>query len=326
MSRIGSSSFNPSVDTDATEPESGVADPASQSEGWFDKIADAFESVVDHFSDGQEVFASPSAKEKERQAYNTQVNVSEKTDIQVDGYHYDDVKQGQIGDCYLMSSIAALAEREPAAIDRMIKDEKYGADGNLESATVTLHVKNWLGQLEAKDVKVDCRQFSAHRANFGDTDKSGKQELWPVVIEKAYAQLNSDSYHGIGRGGSAASAMETLTGKSSRTVGVGDYSFEKMDADLRSGKLVVLTTSKVKDADGNVIDGKKKLQQGLEGQNLYGNHAYTVLDSKVDESGQKMVKIYNPWGSNHPGSADATGGWMKYEDAQKLFNQASVNG
>ena len=39
-----------------------------------------------------------------------------------------------------------------------------------------------------------------------------------------------------------------------------------------------------------------------------------------------MVKLYNPWGDNHPGAADEAGdgGWITFEQYQKLLTGQST--
>jgi hypothetical protein len=51
--------------------------------------------------------------------------------------HPNDVEQGLIGDCYLMSSMAAVADQNPDAINNMIADNGDG------TYTVTFNEKRW---------------------------------------------------------------------------------------------------------------------------------------------------------------------------------------
>jgi hypothetical protein len=267
------------------------------------------------------------AADKEREANNKLVDVTGgRTDF-VNGVSPEDIQQGGIGDCYLLASLATLAKQDPDAIRRMIKNEKYDADGNLVSCQVHLFVKGPFGIRIPVDVDVDCRAFGANAAR-SNGQSWGRQELWPLIIEKAYAQLNADSYNGIGHGGWPNDAMETLTGKPATRQPMGSYSFDQMQADLKSGKPISFSTEYVQDKKGNVIPGKEGLLAAMDAEHVHGGHAYAILDCKVDENGQKWVKIYNPWGYDHPGihpgDPPRDDGWIRFEDAQKLFNNVSV--
>ena len=54
-----------------------------------------------------------------------------------------------------------------------------------------------------------------------------------------------------------------------------------------------------------------------------------MVGTHVDENGQRWVKLYNPWGPGNtqpgdPAKAERDGGWLKYEDAQRLLPNATV--
>jgi hypothetical protein len=238
----------------------------------------------------------------------------------VNGVSPDDIHQGGIGDCYFLAALATLAKQDPDAIKRMIHDEKYDADGNLTSCKVTLNVKI-LGINVPIDVEVDCTEFGANGAKITNADGSGKQELWPKIIEKAYAQVKG-SYDGIAHGGWPQDAMETLTGKPANAQEIGSYGFDKLQSDLNGGKLVSFWTEGVRDADNNIIPGKEDQAAAMDAMNVKPGHAYAVTDTRIDETGQKWVKLYNPWGTDQPGPMKD--GWVKFEDAQKLYHDVAV--
>ena len=64
------------------------------------------------------------------------------------------------------------------------------------------------------------------------------REIWPMVVEKAYAKVKG-SYEAIGRGGVVAAALETLTGGASWSVSAKGIAWKDLmraveDADARS--------------------------------------------------------------------------------------------
>jgi hypothetical protein len=263
-------------------------------------------------------------KAKARADYNSTEALGGQRDVQVDGYHHDDVKQGGLADCYFMAAVAALCDADASAIDNMISNEKRDASGNLVSCDVRLYVKNEAGKLEPITVTVDCTSFGKKRAQVGDVSGTGVQELWPMILEKAFAQVNPEFYYGIGaNGGNTGAAMEALTGKTAGYTDMKSYSFDQLEKDLAAGKLISFGTDRVYNKDGSVIKGKEALAKALSDANVSHWHAYSIVESKV-ENGVQMVKVYNPWGTNQPGSGEADGGWMTYEDAKKLFAGATV--
>jgi hypothetical protein len=229
----------------------------------------------------------------------------------VNSVDWDDIKQGNMGDCYLVAAMAAIAHENPQAIKNMITPN-LDASGNVVSYNVRLHQRNGEGRLEPVDVTVDASQFSQNAARPGDSDGTN-QEIWPLIIEKAYAQLHG-GYSNIANGGSPEYATEILTGMEATAHNPGSYGFDQLQQDLAAGRPVLGWTP-----------GDSKKTELLNGVGLVGNHAYAVVDSKV-EDGVQMVKVYNPWGFNQPGDGTADGGWMRYDDFQRLMTGVSVGG
>jgi hypothetical protein len=229
----------------------------------------------------------------------------------VNSVDWDDVKQGNMGDCYLVATMAAIARENPDAIKNMITENR-DASGNVTSYNVRLYQRNGEGRLERRDVTVDASQFSQNAARPGDSS-GAQQEIWPLIIEKAYAQLNG-GYSNIAGGGWPEIATETLTGIEANSHTPSNYGFDQLQRDLGAGRPVIGWTP-----------GDDKKKPLLDGVGLVGNHAYAVVDTKV-ENGVQMVKVYNPWGHTQPGTAEADGGWMKYDDFQRLMSGVSVGG
>lgn len=198
--------------------------------------------------------------------------------------HPSDISQGQIGDCYLMSSLAAVANGNPDIIKNNIKDNGDG------TYTVTFYERGIFGTSKV-DVKVkgefpnkDGRWVFAQP---GDTN-NGQLELWPMIYEKAYAKYKGGDYKKIGKGGRPEDAMTAITGQPGdwhRTRGViWDMSFSDF-AGYFDKNLVVANTR----GDGD--KGKQVFKDGT----LVTNHAYWV--EKIDKTNQ-TVTVRNPWGWN----------------------------
>ena len=85
-----------------------------------------------------------------------------------------DVRQGAIGDCYLIAAMQSLTLHDPDAIDRLIKANSNG--------TYTVSFADGSQVVVSPDLPVDNDGRLAFAKN-----GSGPTELWPMVLEKAYA-------------------------------------------------------------------------------------------------------------------------------------------
>ncbi|WP_052599636.1 C2 family cysteine protease [Aureispira sp. CCB-QB1] len=144
-------------------------------------------------------------------------------DLFVDGASPEDVKQGELGDCYLMSALVSLAKGgSNKFLKEMIEDK-----GDI--CIVTLYQNG----LPIK-VEVDKKLLVRKKASKSITKSAGindivlydydhflanhEDELWVAIIEKAYAKLLTEDDTDKGGdytkiiGGTAASALKTLLG------------------------------------------------------------------------------------------------------------------
>ena len=128
-----------------------------------------------------------------------------------------DINQGQLGDCFLLSPIGEEARFHQSAIMNMIHDNGNGYE------TVTLYTdrNGRLPSFASTSFKatsvIVTNSFSAQSVNNRATqDVVGNQkEIWPQVIEKAFATL-AGGYGAIANGGYPVLAMEELTGQPRR--------------------------------------------------------------------------------------------------------------
>jgi hypothetical protein len=124
-----------------------------------------------------------------------------------------DIHQGQIGDCFLLAAVGEIALLKPSFISNMIRTNAGGTEtvGLYEAANG--HLPNW-NTTTFKPIAVTVSNvfpnYSVNNAA-GQDIVNGVKEIWPQVLEKAYATLNG-GYGGIMNGGSPIVAMEELTG------------------------------------------------------------------------------------------------------------------
>ena len=199
-----------------------------------------------------------------------------------------DVRQGYISDCYLLAPLAGLANSaEGRALIKDAITENKNAAGQVASYTVKLHQpeSQWIGKTTFKEVSVTVSAtFARDRAV--ERDASGSKEVWPLVIEKAFAQFIG-GYEVLRRGGSSFDALQILTGNPAKQIALGifrSYGADQLSSDLAAGKIIEFST-----------------RDGL-GDNRYalvGGHGYLVTGvENVD--GKICVTLFNPVEPDHP--------------------------
>jgi hypothetical protein len=208
-----------------------------------------------------------------------------------------DVEQVGVGDCYLMATLDALtATPEGRKLIEGAIAENRDDKGAVVSYTVTLH-RPEAHRLRANtfsDVRVTVDgSYVVGHANA--RPGSGLNEVWPLVIEKAYAQYQG-GYNAMGHGGDACNAMEILTGREATVTRLrGPASWfktfppERLQSDLAAGKLVVLQTRRDIGQSANTRSATKP-----DAHKLIGAHAYLVTGLEKSE-GHLFVKLHNPW-------------------------------
>lgn len=205
-----------------------------------------------------------------------------------------DVKQGQLGDCYLMAGMAGVARAEPDAIRRIIKDN---GDGTFE---VTLFIREkTYGPPKAVTRTIDAHLPSKSGkpiyAGIGSSTDEG-DELWPALLEKRLAQEKGSydliSGGNVSKGFNFNGASELFTGKTERYFSTTSLSEDKVMSLMQSA----LDSKKPITVDSVNMTDMPDLTKEANAVNVYGNHAYAV--ESVDIA-SKTVNLQNPWGSHH---------------------------
>jgi hypothetical protein len=220
---------------------------------------------------------------------------------------YTDVRQGGIGDCYFLSSLAETALKDPSAITNMFI---VNGDG-------TYTVRFMQGSV-ARYVTVDSKLPTDSYGELvfdgmGQMASNSGNELWVALAEKAYVQINESGWirptsWGGGRNvynaissGCMFMALNQITGQST-VYGLSTiYStqvFNNFAAAFNAGDSVCLGSM---DSPGN--------------SQIVGDHAYAVLS--VDTTNQ-TVTVYNPWGVNNGHDAGVI--TLSWYDVSQSFN------
>ncbi|XP_063775495.1 calpain-8-like [Pseudophryne corroboree] len=207
-----------------------------------------------------------------------------------DGATRGDVRQGALGDCWLLVSIASLTLNEECLCQVMPKDQRF----DTKYAGI-FHFKFWQYG-EWVDVVVDDR-LPTKKGKLNFVTSSASNEFWSALLEKAYAKING-SYEAL-KGGRSIEALEDFTG------GVGEaYKcatapkdlFQIIHKALTVGSFVTCSTVSTKIKGESVTSSK-----------IVMNHAYSVTGAEeVANRGNsvQIIRVRNPWGYK-----EWTGAW-----------------
>ena len=208
----------------------------------------------------------------------------------------NDIKQGKLGDCWLMCALGAIAEF-PAVVKQLFPS---GMETFQESGLYRVRVcQGGLWTLVTVDDYVPCALDGSpvfSRAN--------GEELWVLLIEKAMAKL-SGNYYRL-RGGFAAEGLCDLTGfptfKYNFKQGVVKQrlaSGELFEDFVKADKLHAIVCASTPGED-RFTEGSKGLKVPESG--LVPGHAYSMrISRKV--GGHKLINLRNPWGKFEWGGA-----------------------
>jgi hypothetical protein len=251
----------------------------------------------------------------------------------------DQVQQGEVGDCFYLSSLASMAQRQPELLQSAIHDNGNG------TYTVKLYQPQKDGTFKPTAVTVDDKipEMADGSVAYGGAPDE-KSTLWVSIAEKAFAKLNR-GYTVIDQGGDERDAMSALTGKPSMGMDLSpakaDAIYGRLQKAIAGNKLTTAGTYAAGDIN-KALAGFRR--QGLDpsfdpktfSYDKYGvvdSHAYTVTGVSTDATGQKYVELRNPWGETEPVGADGKGDGvddgkfkMKLQDFCCLYQEVAIGG
>ena len=125
------------------------------------------------------------------------------------GMDDDDVAQGALGDCYFLSALSLVVTEEGCCSGLI--DDSLDAAG---CYGVTLFHKGkwnmvWVDGYFPCVVSNDPHSRALPKPLYAAS--SNRREIWPMIVEKAFAKLHG-SWEAIGRGGHIGDALKALTG------------------------------------------------------------------------------------------------------------------
>ncbi|RDW59768.1 hypothetical protein BP6252_12855 [Coleophoma cylindrospora] len=237
-----------------------------------------------------------------------------------------DVKQGLLGDCWLMASLTALANMEVGIhricveydtkvgiygfvfhrdgqwIISIIDDKLYLKSPDWDSPS---HQRILLEQIDREDVEKEYRKtyqtgsqalFFAHCRD--------QNETWLPLLEKAYAKAHGD--YGSLQGGWIGEGVEDLTGGVTTELLTSDI----LDTDEFWNKEILQVNKEfLFGCSTGLLDGGYGSRDGIS-----EGHAYVIMEARELSNGTRLLKLRNPWGKIKKGNWE--GPWS---DGSKEF-------
>lgn len=193
-----------------------------------------------------------------------------------------DIKQGSLGSCYILATLAAIAHYHPGIIQALFveRDRWKWANPVFTISFRLTGVRHSVAVDSLMPVGKDGKTFFAH-----PHEDTGQTAIWHMLVEKAWAKIFT-SYKGAENG----FLYEAIRGITNAPVKIyfqdGRGGFEK---EALWSAMVNSTTSKYPMVGGTV--------PAATSLGLAAGHAYAILGASVHNS-ERGLLMYNPWGSD----------------------------
>jgi Calpain family cysteine protease len=216
---------------------------------------------------------------------------------------YLNVHQGQLGDCWLLASLAEIAAREPSVIQNMFTYEGLHTEyvttptahvpiaTNVAVWEVHFYFANGNSCYETVDSMLPGGGTIYAQPKV--TNDLGNGALWVALAEKAYVQANGDGYvnsqntydnaYAALNGGTPLWALSAIAGPNAPI----SISPPNVAAAWNAGDLIVMATGTT-----------------TASYDLVPKHAYAVVGYNANSI--NPFTVYNPWGTN-------AAGWAPYQ-------------
>lgn len=206
-----------------------------------------------------------------------------------------DIEQGSLGDCYFLASLSAIAEN-PERMERIFLTKQV--DNQSVYVIAMCHAGIWTEVVV--DDTTPCQPYSKQPI----FNRSSGNELWVILLEKAWAKING-GFQNIS-GGLTREALRSFTGASCKTF----FTQENREEIWKSIKIAEEMNFIMTAASDNLDNNSDAYQDKI---GICGSHAYSLLDAnEIHQVGgqwrklmpgqkpqgpvERLVQLRNPWG------------------------------
>jgi hypothetical protein len=221
----------------------------------------------------------------------------------------DDIKQGELGNCYFLATLSSLAEW-PKRVKRLFITRKKNNQGIY--AVKMNHYGEW------RAVIMDDYFPCYNRKRGPAFTKGNGNELWVLLLEKAWAKLYG-SYERI-EAGLTREALRDLTGAPTKVIFSDD---KNLWSEITTGE----RENYIMTAGANEEEDLSRSTQDRLG--LVASHAYSLVSVHEVKAGDgekvKLVKLRNPWGDKEWKGKWSDESTVWTEDLRKMLNYKQYN-
>jgi hypothetical protein len=216
------------------------------------------------------------------------------------GPNPNDINQGDLGDCYFLSTLSAIAKVDPAVIRKDIINNNDG--------TYTVDFSG----AKTKEVRVSADLPTLSDGQLAYAGLGSGDSTWVAIFEKAFAEIRTaaKSYASIS-GGWMSEVFTDLGIKSQSifTVASATALATLMAKDLNLGDAATFAT------EDTIQDGAP----------LIADHAYMLDAVTVDQNGNPVsVRLRNPWGVDGAGNDGDNDGYVTLTIQQVFDNMSGM--
>lgn len=206
-----------------------------------------------------------------------------------DGIDASDIRQGGLGDCYFLSSIAVLGNRQTRDKFVFVNDEAEWRECG------AVCIKFFNGGKEQFVIIDDFLPLYENGEDFIFTSTPSGKEMWPMLIEKAFAKLYG-SYSVI-EGGLVDVCLSELTN------GIPETFYTEREPNTAALWNKTMKLYKAGHFLGAGSPNSKGGDSDISPMGIVQSHAFSIL-RLVEADGHKLIQVRNPWGKG-----EWTGDW-----------------
>jgi len=236
--------------------------------------------------------------------------------IGTSGINWNDIQQGALGNCYFLAALAAIAKQQPDILENMFVERELWPQNIFKT--------KWFINGKESILTVD-NMIPANEYGTFFTHQSPNGEFWTVILAKTWAKIYGN-FKAV-EGGITATAIRAITGSASVSFMMSDQTGD--NGDKLWGQLVTGTEQGFAMGAGTGGGGNPTFY------GLASGHAYGILGAADVGTYGKVVKMYNPWGSDNykgevPNNEEINGQnkgkfTMKFTEFMDAYSSASIN-
>lgn len=230
------------------------------------------------------LFEDPYFKLDYNYEWNRPWEISRNPQLFVGGITRFDVNQGELGDCWMLASIAALGVY-PDLVKRIVPSDQSFTD----NYAGIFHFRLWrFGKWY--DVVIDDR-LPTHNGQLVYTKSGSRNEFWTALLEKAYCKIMG-GYYKVADAGNLCEALEDFSGGVVEQFCLANAPRNFEDILLKTVQRSSLVGCFLEDIPGS---SESKTPGGI-----VRGHSYSITGSVrlnlPDYGNITLIRVRNPWG------------------------------